>query len=286
MTPHKLVLLMTLALSGCANNEAEKIQNSAQNNQPSNSQYNASLAFQQQFKQNFASQIAGNDMAVAQSKSIAELTSKVSDLENGLKAEQTPLTQSNKTEKYNINFYVQGMMQDLISNLQYVNSTTPVAVVSFVMLDGDYGSTNLLGNQIAESLMHEIHKFGIPVLDYKTTDFIRVTPEGDFAFTRDYEEINPSIPARYIVGGTMVRHLGGYLINARIVGISSKAVVATAQTFIPQEVSDALINEDKMNSADQTTDINDMNNMAESAKMDLIGKDNQDMAKGQVRLVK
>ena len=54
----------------------------------------------------------------------------------------------------NINYYVRGLMQDLIANLQYVNSTTPLAVTSFPILDGDYNKTNLLGKQIAESFMH------------------------------------------------------------------------------------------------------------------------------------
>ncbi len=36
-----------------------------------------------------------------------------------------------------INFYIRGLMQDLVSNLQYVNNTTPVAVTSFTFLDSD-----------------------------------------------------------------------------------------------------------------------------------------------------
>jgi len=151
-------------------------------------------------------------------------------------------------EKLNINHYARGLMQNLVANLQSVNSTTPVAVVSFVMLDSDYNQSSLLGNQMAESLIHEIHKFGIPVIDYKTTGFIRITEQGDFAFSKDYEELGESLAARYIVGGTMVKHKDGYLVNARVVGLESKAVVASAQTLIPNSIADALINQpDKSN---------------------------------------
>jgi TolB-like protein len=142
---------------------------------------------------------------------------------------------------HDINHYVRGLMQDLVANLQYVNATTPVAIVSFVMLDSDYNDSNLLGIQIAESLIHEVHKFGIPVIDFKTTGFIRITEQGDFAFSKDYEDFSGDMPARYIVGGTMLKHTDGYLINARIVGVTSQAVVASAQSFIPNSVSDPIL---------------------------------------------
>jgi TolB-like protein len=142
---------------------------------------------------------------------------------------------------HDINHYVRGLMQDLVANLQYVNATTPVAVVSFVMLDSNYNDSNLLGIQIAESLIHEVHKFGIPVIDFKTTGFIRITEQGDFAFSKDYEDFSGDMPARYIVGGTMLKHTDGYLINARIVGVTSQAVVASAQSFIPNSVSEPIL---------------------------------------------
>jgi TolB-like protein len=144
-------------------------------------------------------------------------------------------------KEHGINYYVRGLMQDLVTNLQYVNATTPVAVVSFVMLDSDYNDSNLLGRQIAEGFMHEVHELGIPVIDFKTTDYIRITEQGDFAFSKDYEDFSGDMPARYIVGGTMLKLTGGYLINARIVGFESKAVVASAQSFIPNSVSNSIL---------------------------------------------
>lgn len=143
----------------------------------------------------------------------------------------------------NINFYVRGIMQDLISNLQFVNETTPVAVTSFVMLDSNYQVAGLLGNQIAESLMHEIHKFGIPVIDFKTVPEISINEQGDYIFSRDPKNLSKELPIHYVVSGTLVKHQGGYLVNARVVGLNSKAVVASAQGFIPSEVSNALIDE-------------------------------------------
>lgn len=140
-----------------------------------------------------------------------------------------------------LNYYVRTMMQDLVGNMKYVNAATPVVVTSFVMLDSDFQHADLLGRQISESFIHEVHKYGIPVLDFKTLDFVRVTPQGDFVFSKDYLELNGDLPIKYAVAGTMVKQVSGYLVNARVIGIESKAVVASAQGFLPAGVVNSLI---------------------------------------------
>lgn len=152
------------------------------------------------------------------------------------------VSQRANVSRKNINHYVRGIMQDLVENLQYVNAKTPLAVSSFVYLDDEYDQGTLLGNQLSESFMHELHKFGVSVIDFKTTDYMRVTPQGDFVFSRDYLELNETHSFQYVLAGTLVNHQGGVLVNARIVGINSKAVVGSAQGFIPQQVVDALGN--------------------------------------------
>lgn len=141
----------------------------------------------------------------------------------------------------NINHYVRGIMHSLVDNIHYINDKTPIGVASFIYLDGAYNHSNLLGNQIAESFMHEVHQFGIPVIDYKTTDYIRVTEGGDFIFSRDFLELKDELPIKYVLAGTMVKHQAGILVNARIIGLTSKAIVASAQGFIPNTVAEALM---------------------------------------------
>ena len=114
--------------------------------------------------------------------------------------------------------------------------------MSFVLLDSDLQKTTLVGNQIAESFVHEIHKFGLPVLDYKTTDFFRISEEGDFIFSRDYMELRADLPIDYVLSGTLTKHQKGYLVNARIIGIKSKAVVASAQGLVPDYAIKSLQN--------------------------------------------
>lgn len=140
--------------------------------------------------------------------------------------------------------YVKALTQDLIANMEFVSNKTPVGVTHFALLDSDLQQTNLLGQQMAESFVHELHKFRIPVIDYKATDFIRITEGGDFVLTRDYLELDAGLPMEYVLTGTMAKHQGGVMVNARIIGIQSRAVVASAQMLIPFYVADALIPSD------------------------------------------
>ena len=141
--------------------------------------------------------------------------------------------------------YVQNMTQDLISNMEYLSHKTPVGVTHFALIDSDLQKTNLLGYQLAESFVHELHKFRIPVIDYKATEYIRVTDQGDFFLSRDFLELKNKAPIEYILTGTMTKHQGGYLINARMLGLKSKAVVASAQMLVPFYVVDALLPSDQ-----------------------------------------
>ena len=140
----------------------------------------------------------------------------------------------------NINSYARGLMQDLLTNLQYVGARTPLAVADFVYLGSDFNSSNLVGKQLAEALSHEVHKLGVPVVDYKLTGYIRVTPDGSFALSKDYLELSGELPLRYILTGTLVEGREGTIVNARIVGVESKAIVASAQSVIPRDVTEAL----------------------------------------------
>jgi TolB-like protein len=137
--------------------------------------------------------------------------------------------------RHAINDVVKGLAYQMLASSSFVNAKTPVAVASFVDLK-NLESTNWLGNQLAESFVHELQRHGLVVIDYKTTGHIRVTKTGDFVFSRDWQELPERQIIDYVVSGTMVEQIDGILVNARMIGIQSKVVVATAQSFIPSWV--------------------------------------------------
>ncbi len=134
--------------------------------------------------------------------------------------------------RHAINDVVKGLAYQMLTSSSFVNTKTPVAVASFVNLK-DLESTNWLGNQLAESFVHELQRHGLVVIDFKTTGHIRVTGEGDYVFSRDWQELPERQIIDYVVSGTMVEQENGILVNARMIGIQSKVIVATAQSFIP-----------------------------------------------------
>lgn len=137
--------------------------------------------------------------------------------------------------KHAINDLVKGLAYQMLESSAFVNAKTPVAVASFVYLN-DLESTNWLGNQIAENFVHELQRHGLVVIDFKTTGHIRVTQEGDYVFSRDWKELPERQIIDYVVAGTMMEQEDGIIINARMIGIQSHVVVATAQSFIPMWV--------------------------------------------------
>jgi hypothetical protein len=45
----------------------------------------------------------------------------------------------------------------------------------------------------------------------------------------------------FILTGTLTKHQGGFLVNARMLGMQSNVIVASAQSFIPYYIVEALL---------------------------------------------
>lgn len=145
--------------------------------------------------------------------------------------------------KHAINDVVKGLAYQMLESSSFVNPKTPIAVASFVNLK-DLESTNWLGNQLSENFVHELQRHGLVVIDFKTTGHIRVTEDGDYVFSRDWKELPERQIIDYVVAGTMMEQETGILINARMIGMQSRVVVASAQSFIPSWVVGEEINPD------------------------------------------
>lgn len=140
-----------------------------------------------------------------------------------------------------ISDYVEAMAIKLIKNMRYVTDKTPVAVASFVPVDSNLEETNLFGIHLAESFQHQAMVLGLSVVDYKATGTIRVTETGDFALSRDIDELRQWHPIEYVLTGTFTYKDNGVEVVARVVGIESRAIVASAQGFIPHNVAQQLM---------------------------------------------
>lgn len=135
--------------------------------------------------------------------------------------------------------YAEQIAMNLMEKARWVNSNSRIAVASFVELDRTLRNPSILGNQLSESLMTEMQAYGLPVVDIKTNREIRVTETGDLVFSRhgwgmDKDDFD------YVLSGTLIRNEKGVRVNARIISIRNRVVVASTKGFIPHFVVQSL----------------------------------------------
>lgn len=172
--------------------------------------------------------------------------------------EQSPTTTVNYFDKpltNNVNDYAQWLIQDLFSTIDFPQNNAIFMVSDLAILDSDLNKTNQFGRQMSEAILHEVHQTGFSTLDVRTTGYVRITEEGDlFSQSRDFTDLSMTVKATNVITGTLTRHRGGYLLNARAVDLNSKILIATAQIFVPYEVVDSVMHEDMQSLGDMTTD--------------------------------
>lgn len=139
-----------------------------------------------------------------------------------------------ETPRHTLDYFIEGLTEQLIVSNQYLTAKTPLAVTSFVDLQ-EMNETNWLGNTVSESFMYQMQQRGFTVVDYKSTGAIKVTPNGDFSLSRNWKELAGQQPVDYVLTGTMLRQGAGLLVNARIIGMRSRVVIASAQGFLPAD---------------------------------------------------
>ena len=132
--------------------------------------------------------------------------------------------------------YVEQMALDLVDTLEYESDTDTninIAVTTLVDLDSSLTKSNQLGNQISETLIHQLQKFGYGVVDFKTTQTIDVNSRGDFAFSRDIEKLSEDQMASHVLAGTLIYRHDAVVVNTRVINAHTKKIVASSRKLIP-----------------------------------------------------
>ncbi|MFO6421819.1 FlgO family outer membrane protein [Motilimonas sp. KMU-193] len=134
-----------------------------------------------------------------------------------------------------LDYIIRGLADQLALNRDPNASKTPIAVTSITNMD-DLQNTNWLGQAISEAFIHELHIRELPVIDFKTTGKIKVTPEGDFVFSREWDQLRSKIPVYRVFTGTMSRNDEGVIVNVRTINMQSLLVESTGRAFIPNRL--------------------------------------------------
>ncbi|WJG08299.1 FlgO family outer membrane protein [Aliiglaciecola sp. LCG003] len=136
--------------------------------------------------------------------------------------------------------YAEQLTMELVKNGRYLTTHSRVGVASFVNLDAGLKQTSALGNQLSELMISEVQSFGVPVVDFKTTDNITVGPSGDMVFSREAAKLADNLTVDYVLSGTLIQNEKGVRVNARIIAMDSKLVVSSASIMIPHFVVQSL----------------------------------------------
>ena len=95
----------------------------------------------------------------------------------------------------------------------------------------------LLGHQLEQGLMTEAARRGFITHDYKVTNDIIIESTSDRVMSRNIEELyKHNLGVDFYVSGTITEQQSGAVVNARVVHVKTKDVVAAATKFFPAEL--------------------------------------------------
>lgn len=133
-----------------------------------------------------------------------------------------------------INHLAQRIVTELVKQNDALRSDQPIVVTTPVLV-GDMNNTNAMAQQLQQGLMTSLHSFQFNVVDLNLGDGLRVTANGDFILTRDWQKLSSNLPVEHLVVLTMSPTTNGMAINTRIVNISNNRVVSASQTYVTQK---------------------------------------------------
>lgn len=154
---------------------------------------------------------------------------------------QSAPVQNRHTPVITLDHYARNLVHELMALHHRIDEQAMVAVTDLSFIESDLQQGSVFSNHLSEAIIYDLHVFGVPVLDFKVTDFIRITEGGDFVLSRDFSELSAELPIKYVVTGTMTTHQSGVMLNARLVEIETKRVISAARTFVPAHIYNAII---------------------------------------------
>lgn len=142
----------------------------------------------------------------------------------------------NDNPTYSTGYYSFQLVDELMATANNVRVGERVAVTSPVWLAGGLRESNLMGLQLQQELSAELHAADLQVVEFKLTNAIRVTPEGDFALSTNYLELNETFDVDYVLVGTLLDRGASMVVTLRMLDFGTRVVKATAQIEIPRDV--------------------------------------------------
>ncbi|MFC3120522.1 FlgO family outer membrane protein [Agaribacter flavus] len=98
------------------------------------------------------------------------------------------------------------------------------------------GPLMLLGHQLEQGLTTEAVRRGYIAQDFKATNTIIMGADSERALSRNVEHLRSTQNIDFFITGTITEQEMGAMVNARIINVRTKDVIAAATKFFPAEI--------------------------------------------------
>ncbi|MCP4321436.1 MAG: hypothetical protein GY951_18500 [Psychromonas sp.] len=146
---------------------------------------------------------------------------------------------ADNTNQILIHQHITRLANKLFSSARGVNLDKSIAVGTFLPItllkEDNQPDQNAMGLQIQESLVTLAMQAGLTIVEYKTMSSIKLQSSTDIMLSRDRKKLHKEINAQYFLTGTYSEQENIIVINARLIEISSRNIVAAATDYIPTD---------------------------------------------------
>lgn len=145
----------------------------------------------------------------------------------------------------NIEYHTSILADELFANFRHSENRGQyrfavagfVPVVHMEYLPSKQHPLMLLGHQLEQGLMTEALRRGLITQDYKISNDIIIDSHSDRVLSRQLDHLSKQkLDVDFFVSGTITEQQHGAVVNARVVHVKSKDVIAAATKFFPSEL--------------------------------------------------
>jgi len=145
----------------------------------------------------------------------------------------------------NIEYHTSILADELFANFRHSENRGQyrfavagfVPVVHMEYLPAKQHPLMLLGHQLEQGLMTEALRRGMITQDYKISNDIIIDSHADRVLTRQLDQLSQQkLDVDFFVSGTITEQQNGAIVNARVVHVKTKDVIAAATKFFPSEL--------------------------------------------------
>ena len=133
--------------------------------------------------------------------------------------------------------HVEQLARQLLNTTNHFNIGQPILVGTFLpantLSEEKNDSLSPFGIQIQESFVTFLTQAGLKVTEFKVQKQVIISDQADRFMSRDVNSLENNITADYLLVGHYVQQENELVVNARIIDLSNKTVVAAATDYIP-----------------------------------------------------